>query len=85
MSNTLLSTHYDLIRLLTAVHIQLRLYAFLDRTAQGSQNGGLRSLKIGFSCIWFPPLIEGGVLGSSTTWNSYPPRANGGQDVAFPF
>ena len=59
--------------------------AVLGRTARRSHHGGLRSLKIGFSCIWFPPCIEEGVLGSSTTWNSYPPRANGGQDVAFPF
>ena len=61
-------------RLLRSVHTQLRLYAFPDRTAQGSQNGGLRSLETGFSCIWFPPCIEEGVLGSSTTWDPARPR-----------
>ena len=45
-------------RLLRPVHIQLRLYAFLGWTAQGSQNGGLWSLETGFSCLWFPPLIK---------------------------
>ena len=45
-------------RLLRPVHIRLRRNAFPDRTAQGSQNGGLWSLETGFSCIWFPPLIK---------------------------
>ena len=41
MSNTLLSTHYGGFRLLRPVHAQLRLFAFLGRTAHRSQNGGL--------------------------------------------
>ena len=61
-------------RLLRSVHIQLRLLAFLDRTAQGSQNGGLWSWEIGFSCIWFPPVLKQGVLGSLTTWDPARPR-----------
>ena len=45
-------------RLLRPVHIQLRLLAFLDRAARRSQNGGLWSWRLGFSCIWFPPVLK---------------------------
>ena len=66
----LLGTRPSLVRLLhryyvrgriptRPVHIRLR----RKGTARRSQNGGLRSLKIGFSCIWFPPLMEGGGAG----------------------
>ena len=73
-------------RLLRSVHIQLRLLAFLDRAARRSQNGGLRSLKIGFSCLWFPPLIEGGRAGLFDYVGPRPAsRLSADSGSAFPF
>ena len=53
MSNTLLSTHYDPIRLLTAVHADLAALAFARRAAPFTGQLTMRSLvlEIGFSCI----------------------------------